>query len=162
MNRKSRIILVGKSASGKDHLRKLFESKGYKYGVSYTTRPPRINEVDGKDYNFLSKEKFTQLIEENFFKEFVIFNDWYYGTSNEQWYDKDDLYVMTPSGIGHLNEEDISTSFIIFIDIDIEIRRKRLMDRNDNSDTVDRRIETDEKDFDGFKTYTIRITNENF
>ena len=38
---KSRIILCGKAASGKDHLRKILEGRGYRYGVSYTTRPPR-------------------------------------------------------------------------------------------------------------------------
>ena len=45
-----RIILVGKAASGKDHARKVLEAYGAKYAVSYTTRPPRENEVDAKDY----------------------------------------------------------------------------------------------------------------
>ena len=52
---KSRIILCGKAASGKDHLRKILEGRGFKYGVSYTTRPPRKGEIDGKDYFFLEE-----------------------------------------------------------------------------------------------------------
>ena len=52
MRNHKRIILVGKAASGKDHLRKKFESRGFKYAVTYTTRPPREGEIDGKDYLF--------------------------------------------------------------------------------------------------------------
>ena len=66
MNKKSRIILCGKAASGKDHMRKVLESRGIRYGVSYTTRPPREGEVHGKDYFFLSKEEFEGLIDEGF------------------------------------------------------------------------------------------------
>src|ERR1035437_3624382 len=54
----SRIIICGSAASGKDHLRKKFEDKGYKYGISYTTRPPRTGEINGVDYHFLTNEEF--------------------------------------------------------------------------------------------------------
>ena len=57
MRNHKRIILVGKAASGKDHLRKRFESRGFKYSVSYTTRPPREGEIDGKDYFFITDEQ---------------------------------------------------------------------------------------------------------
>ena len=60
-----RIVLVGRAASGKDHARKKFEAKGYKYGISYTSRPPRSNEVNGIDYHFLSKEQFEDMISKN-------------------------------------------------------------------------------------------------
>ena len=48
----NKIILVGKGASGKDHLRKILEGRGFTYGISYTTRPPREGEIDGQDYYF--------------------------------------------------------------------------------------------------------------
>ena len=67
MRNHKRIILVGKAASGKDHLRKRFESRGFKYAVSYTTRPPREGEIDGKDYIFLTDEEAKVLIESGFF-----------------------------------------------------------------------------------------------
>jgi guanylate kinase len=38
---KKRIILCGRAASGKDYLRKLLQEDGFKYQISYTTRPPR-------------------------------------------------------------------------------------------------------------------------
>ena len=52
----NKLVLVGKAASGKDHLRKRLMDKGLNYGISHTTRPPREGEVDGQDYFFVSEE----------------------------------------------------------------------------------------------------------
>jgi guanylate kinase len=159
---KSRIILVGKAAAGKDHLRKILEGRGFNYGVSYTTRPPRPGEIDGRDYFFIEENEFTDLIEQGFFYEHVTFNGWYYGTSKEQWHETDDVFIMTPTGIGKLHAADRKSSFIIYIDIPIEVRRERLGGRNDQNDVIERRIQADEKDFETFTDYDIRITDHNF
>lgn len=159
---KSRIILCGKAASGKDHLRKILEGRGFKYGVSYTTRPPRQGEIDGRDYYFIDEAEFKDLIEQNFFYEHVSFNGWYYGTSREQWLKTDDVFIMTPSGISKLHAADRKTSFIIYIDIPIDIRRERLGGRKDANDAIERRIQADERDFEGFTDFDIRITDHNF
>lgn len=161
-NTKSRIILCGKAAAGKDHLRKILEGRGFKYGISYTTRPPRPGEIDGRDYYFLEENEFNNLIEQGFFYEYVTFNNWLYGTSKSQWYETDDIFIMTPSGIGKLHAADRKHSFIIYIDIPIEIRRDRLRKRNDNNDSIERRLQADEKDFENFTDYDIRITDHNF
>lgn len=162
MKSKSRIILCGKAASGKDHLRKILEGRGFKYGVSYTTRPPRPGEIDGKDYFFLEECEFKDLIEQGFFYEYVTFNGWFYGTSKEQWYTTDDVFIMTPTGISKLHAADKKSSFVIFIDIPTEIRRERLKQRNDNNDSIERRLEADDKDFIGFTDFDIKITDHNF
>lgn len=159
---KSRIILVGKAAAGKDHLRRILEGRGFKYGVSYTTRPPRPGEVDGKDYYFIDEAEFKDLIEQGFFYEHVTFNNWYYGTSKEQWYETDDIFIMTPSGVSKLHAADRKHSFIIYIDIPIEIRRERLRGRNDNNDSIERRIQADERDFEKFTDFDIKLTDHNF
>jgi guanylate kinase len=159
---KSRIILCGKAASGKDHLRKILEGRGFNYGVSYTTRPPRPGEIDGKDYYFLEENEFQNLIEQGFFYEHVTFNGWFYGTSKDQWFTTDDVFIMTPSGIGKLHAADRKQSFIIYIDIPTEIRRERLKERNDNNDSIERRLEADDKDFLNFTDFDIKITDHNF
>lgn len=158
---KSRIILVGRGASGKDHMRKTLEQRGYKYAVSYTTRPPRPNEIHGKDYIFISIEEAERMIAAGEFYEYVTFNEWIYGTTNEQFYN-DDVFIMTPKGLSHLAEEDRRSSFVIFLDINQEIRKRRMLDRNMPGDSVDRRIEADRLDFDDFKNYDIKITNPDF
>lgn len=159
---KSRIILVGKAASGKDHLRKILEGRGFKYGVSYTTRPPRPGEIDGKDYYFLEESEFQSLVEQGFFYEYISFNGWLYGTSKDQWNQTDDIFIMTPSGIGKIHAADRKHSFVIYIDIPQEIRRNRLMGRNDNNDSIERRLEADERDFLNFTDFDIKITDHNF
>lgn len=159
---KSRIILCGKAAAGKDHLRKTFEGRGFRYGISYTTRSPRKDEVDGKDYFFLEENEFKTLIEEGFFYEYVTFNGWYYGTSKKQWNETDDVFIMTPSGIGKLHAADRKSSFIIYIDIPRDIRISRLLERADDADSVERRILADDRDFTNFTDFDIRITDHNF
>lgn len=156
-----RIILVGRAASGKDHIRKKFENRGFKYAVSYTTRPPREGEIDGQDYIFISPEKAQEMISNDEFYEYVEFNGWIYGTTRDQ-FDEDDIFIMTPSGLGHVDEDSRKKSFVIFIDIDEDVRRKRMMARDMPGDSVERRLEADRKDFENFTNYDIRITNHDF
>jgi guanylate kinase len=155
-----RIILVGKAASGKDHARKLLENQGFKYAVSYTTRPPRTGEENGKDYFFLSVEEFTKMVENNEFYEHVSFNTWQYGTSNSQFF-SDDVFIMTPYGISKIHEDDRKRCFIIYFDMDESIRKERLSLRSD-ADTVERRLAADAADFENFTDFDIKITNPNF
>ena len=156
-----RIILVGKAASGKDHLRKRFQSRGFTYAVTHTTRPMREGEVIGKDYHFISEDDAKVLIESNYFYEYVIFNGWVYGTSVNEFYTKD-LFIMTPKGISLMKPEDRKQSFVIYVDIDAETRRERLLQRDMPGDSLSRRIEADELDFADFNDYDLRITNSDF
>lgn len=156
-----RIILVGPGASGKDFMRKRLEERGMTYAVSYTTRPPRPGEEDGKDYYFLSQEQCQAMKDEDEFYEVIDFNGWSYGTTLKQFY-RDDVFIMTPSGLSHLSKEDRSKSFVIFFDIDEEIRRQRLGERVMPGHTVDARLEADRKLFAGFSNYDLKITNPNF
>jgi len=156
-----RIILVGKAASGKDHLRKRFESRGFKYSISYTTRPPREGEVDGKDYFFITEDQATKMVESNMFYEYAYFNGWLYGKTVEQFY-TDDLFIMTPSGVSNIKPEDRTSSFIIYTDIEMSIRMTRLTNRNMPGDSMDRRIRADEVDFMGFNDYDLKVTNPDF
>jgi len=155
---KNRIVLVGKGASGKDHMRTLLEEAGLIYCISHTSRPCRADEENGKDYWFVSTSYFKD--PDNKFYEYVEFNGWTYGTSLIE-FRKSNLLIMTPSGISKLTERDRETSFIVYLDIDERIRRKRMNKRND-ADSTDRRIESDEKDFKDFIDYDFCITNPKF
>ena len=68
-----RIILCGPGASGKDHLKRQFEAKGFRKSISYTTREPREGEVDGVHYYFVDEQKFLKLIEDGVFYEWQIY-----------------------------------------------------------------------------------------
>jgi guanylate kinase len=159
----NRIILVGKAGSGKDHMRKIFQKRGFEYAVSYTTRPPREGEVDGKDYYFLDDAMFMEMNEKGLWYEWVEFNGWKYGTTNAQFYSKEPMvFIMTPVGISHIKEEDRSSSLIIYLDVDRLTRIKRLENRNMPGDSVWRRIQADSEDFKNFKNYDICVKNDDF
>lgn len=156
-----RIILVGPGASGKDYMRKVLESRGFKYAVSYTTRPARPGEVEGKDYYFLTQEECQRMKDNQEFYEAIDFNGWTYGTSNRQFYN-DDVFIMTPSGLSHLKPEDRKSSFVIFFDIDETIRKERLEQRVMPGHSVEARLQADRELFEGFNDYDLRITNPDF
>ena len=75
------IVLSSPSGAGKTTLSKLLSKQNnYYISVSYTTRKPRINEIDSQDYHFVSEEEFKSLIKNNEFLEYAkVFNN-YYGT----------------------------------------------------------------------------------
>lgn len=77
------IVLSGPSGVGKGTVRKaLFESEGHNftYSISMTTRQPRVGEVDGEDYYFVTREEFEKRIGEGKFLEYAEFVGNYYGT----------------------------------------------------------------------------------
>ncbi len=77
------VVISGPSGVGKGTVRKaLFELDGHDltYSVSMTTRKPRKDEVDGKDYYFVTKKEFERRIKEGLFLEYAEFVGNYYGT----------------------------------------------------------------------------------
>ena len=156
-----RVILVGKGGSGKDHARKLLEDRGFRYCVSHTTRPPREGEIQGKDYHFINRDAAAHDFEvKGLFYEYVIFNGWVYGTTKEEFL-KSNLFIMTPSGIAKLLPEDRKESLIVYLDIDEETRRSRLLGRRD-ADSVERRLKADDEDFENFNDFDHRIVDPEF
>ena len=156
--KESKIILVGKGGSGKDFLRKKFESRGFKYCVSYTSRPKRINEKDGVDYKFVSEDFLNNNVHK--FYEIADFNGWKYGRTIED-FEKSSLLIMTPSGIKNIKPEHRKKCLIIFLDVNEDVLRERLMERKD-ADDAERRLIADDLDFINFTDYDIRITNPDF
>ena len=53
-----KIIIVGPGGSGKDFLRKKMVNRGFEYGVSFTSRPPREGEEEGVDYYYRDEDFF--------------------------------------------------------------------------------------------------------
>lgn len=158
-----KIVILGKAASGKDFLRKRMIEQGGKYGVSHTTRPPRVKdgEVEGKDYYFISREKFEEMIAANEFIEYQEFNGWYYGMTHET-FKNADCMILNVEGLALLSPEIRKQCFVIYLDIDQETRIERLGARKDVDDLKWRRLEADEEQFKGFTDYDLRITNSDF
>ena len=76
------VILSSPSGAGKTTLVKLLSEKNnFFISTSHTTRKPRANETDGKDYFFVSDKEFKRLIKNNEFLEYAKVFKNFYGTS---------------------------------------------------------------------------------
>jgi guanylate kinase len=80
------LILSSPSGAGKTTLtRKLQEAfPALRFSVSHTTRRPRANEHDGKDYHFIHRADFDELVEKDAFVEWAHVHENCYGTSHAE------------------------------------------------------------------------------
>jgi len=82
MNKGGIFIISGPSGSGKDTLLvELFKKcPDIKFSISSITRPMREGEVEGEKYNFISREKFEQMLKDDMLLEHNVYAGNYYGT----------------------------------------------------------------------------------
>ncbi len=84
MKKRGKVLIVsGSAGSGKSTVLTPFKSgaiEPFRFSVSATTRSPRPGEVDGRDYLFVTKERFEEMIEKGELIEHTTFNNNYYGT----------------------------------------------------------------------------------
>ncbi len=113
MNKGKLIVISAPSGCGKSTVvHALMELRpNLKFSISATTRKPRIGEVDGKDYFFVSHEKFMEMVAEDAFLEHAIYVDNCYGTPRKA------LDDMLDSGLDVILDIDVQGAF--------QIREKR-------------------------------------
>lgn len=73
-------VIIGPSGSGKTEISSSVFPNNYKV-VSHTTRPKRLNEIDGQDYHFETQHTFSKLIAMNVLAEHDFFNGYQYGVA---------------------------------------------------------------------------------
>lgn len=168
MNKYKLVALFGKSGAGKDTIQNWMVSNlqdTHKL-ISYTTRPPRSNEIDNKDYHFISVKEFDYMKEKNLFLETTEFRGWYYGTSIEALNEnKINIGVFNPSGVKNIIENfnyKIITLPILII-TDNKTRLLRSLNREEFPDCTEicRRFLADEKDFENLNfSYKIYFNDD--
>ncbi len=141
------IVLSGASASGKTEVAKMLSSKyGIVKVITTTTRDLRVGEVNGKDYFFVSKERFHEMIKEDRFVEFTSYNDNLYGSTKDQ-IAMNKCIVVDPAGLKayiNLNNPDIIT---FFLDSEEATREKRMRQRGDKEEKIKCRLAHDREAF---------------
>lgn len=163
------LVLTGPASSGKDTiLFKLLEKyPNLNRIVTTTTRPPRQGEIHGKDYNFVSKPEFEEMIGSGQMLEYVDFSGDLYGTSKDAFKSvlegKDGIWRIEMSRAGRISEF-FTTSFpsddaqqligstkVIYIDVpNWDILRQRLKIRGDSPEQIERRLSQDKSDFEEY------------
>ena len=152
------IAICGKSASGKDTLLRytIINYMWLHKIINCTTRPPRENEIDGKNYHFLSLEEFAHkdAIEGKMI-EVTKFREWYYGTSIEDLsLDTINIGVFNPAGIYALMQREDVDLYVVQVVASDKTRLLRSLTREDNPDVdeIVRRYLADKEDFEVFST----------
>jgi len=148
------IALVGKSNSGKTTLAADLEKNcGFRRIISYTTRPPREGEVNGKDYHFVDELTFTQYASAKLFAEkawYMVGEDmWWYGTMIEDYIpdgDENIVVVLNPNGIAHIQEL-IPSMITVYLDIPDDVLVQRAIKRGDHKPYILARRTQDNFDF---------------
>lgn len=162
-----KIIITGKSASGKNHLFNELSKLIPDFLVKQTTRPQRSGEKEGIDYKFIQEDLFLERINSNQFITHEKFNinketTWYYGISIND-FKESKLCILTPGEVKVLKEKNLlENSCIVYLDIERKVLEDRIKERNDFNDDMKRRLDSDDKDFTLFKDYNLKISNPNF
>ena len=165
-------VLVGKSASGKSTiLNDVLSKLDIPVLLSNTTRPPRDNEIDGVDYNFVDMHTFDtdykneNILEYDVFRLDSLKQTWVYYTKKSDLLlpQTSQIKVVSPTGLAQLmsNKELKDNIVSIFIDCHDRLRQKRYLTRCISPDSMSDRFERDEKAFQHLFTDYIILNDEN-
>ena len=126
------IVLLGASGSGKSTIEhELATHHGFEKIVSYTTRKPRENEENGKDYYFVDNDTFKEILNRDLFAEHDEYSqNRLYGTLKSDYADGNKVVVLTPNGLRQLKKNCPNDNiFTILVEANLGTRVKRYIDR---------------------------------
>ncbi len=163
------IILSSPSGAGKTTLvKKISKNKNYFTSISHTTRPPRPKEKDGKDYFFISKIKFKELISKKEFLEYAnVFNN-FYGSSKKIVYEKLEksqnvLFDIDWQGTKKIKKKKLKYKLLtVFIlpPTKNELYKRLLKRERKNHVTVKKRMKQFKSDILHWKDYDYVVVND--
>lgn len=139
-----------------------------RHSISYTTRQPRLGEVHGKDYYFISRDEFRRMVTDDEFAEWAEVHGNCYGTSIRT------LEECRASGIDLILDIDIQGArqlkkryeggvYIFILPPSYEELRRRLNGRSsDSDDVINRRIDAAAGEIRESRWYDYIIVNDQF
>ena len=146
------VILSSPSGAGKTTLVKLLsKSKNFHVSVSHTTRKPRHNEIEDKDYFFVNHEKFESLVKNEEFLEYAKVFNHLYGTTRTPVIEKLEksenvIFDIDWQGADQIKNKKLNYKLITFFILPPS--KKVLFDRLSNRDMKDKLIADERmKDF---------------
>ena len=163
------IILSSPSGAGKTTLvKKISKEKKYKVSISHTTREPRLNEVDGEDYFFISKKNFQSLIDQESFLEYAEVFQNLYGSTKEQVFKSlkqgyNVLFDIDWQGAQQIKRQTLNFNLITFFILppSKEVLLQRLISRGESKDDIiQMRMNQFDKDVLHWVDYDFVVINE--
>lgn len=169
MNKRGLVFVISAPAgTGKTTLVRMLKEEFHNVvgSISYTTRQPRVNEVAGRDYHFITTEEFEKKIQDNEFLEYAKVFDNFYGTSKkvvESQREKGKHVILVIDTQGALQiKEKLDAIFIFISPPSIEELRARLHRRkSENDEAIETRLSWAEYEISLAAQYDYQIVNDN-
>jgi guanylate kinase len=164
------LILSSPSGAGKTTLTRLLldRCRDLRFSVSHTTRPPRANEVDGRDYHFVDRAQFTDLVGRGAFLEWAEVHGNLYGTSTAEI----DRARAAPGCSGMIFDidyqgarqikskvSDVVAAFILPPSME-ELERRLRGRASETEDAVQRRFAMAQREIEHYALFDYLVVNE--
>jgi len=138
------------------------------YSISYTTRPPRPGEGQGKDYFFVDNDTFQSRIDSGDFIEWAEVHGNLYGTSRElltHWVEQgiDVILDVDAQGAMSLKKRFDEGVYLYILPPSFEVLRQRLVDRKtDIPEEITRRLQKAREEIWSYRQYYYLIVNDDY
>ena len=162
-------VLSSPSGAGKTTLvKKIAKNKNFSISISHTTRLPRPNEKNGKDYYFVSKNQFKRLIKKNEFLEHAKVFDNFYGSSKKLVVQKlkkgkNIIFDIDWQGTRQIRNKKLKyklKTFFILPPSKKELLKRLIKREKKNMKTVKKRMKEFKKDLSKWREYDHIVIND--
>lgn len=161
-------IISGPSGSGKDTvLAEVFKIiPNLKFSISSITRPMRSGEVEGEKYNFISREQFEYMIENNMLLEHNQFLGNYYGTPKQPVIDSmkagnDIIIEVDVNGAAQIRKNMPEAISIFIMPPSLEVLEHRLRKRGtEDEEKIQKRLSEAKGEMDRSCEYSYVVVND--
>jgi len=162
-------VLSSPSGTGKTTLaKKIAENNtNFSISISHTTRKPRPNEINGKDYYFVSTIEFEDLIKKNNFYEYANIFDNRYGTLKKPVLEllsrgKDVLFDIDWQGTKQLSEnKNLSLVTFFILPPNRKVLKERLLNRHEKQEEiVEKRMNKFNEEVSHWNEYNYVVVND--
>ena len=163
------VILSSPSGAGKTTLvKKIAQENNFKISISYTTRKPRTNEQNGKDYFFISEEEFENLIKNKQFLEYAKVFENYYGSSKSQVFEnlnkgENVIFDIDWQGSEQIKKQKLNYKLITFfilppskLELFSRLKNRDMKDKN----IVEERMKQFNEDIEQWENYDFVVIND--
>ena len=162
-------VLSSPSGAGKTTLTKKIaeNNKNFTISISYTTRKPRSNEINGRDYKFVSEQEFNTLVKENNFFEYANIFGNYYGTLKKPVLEllslgRDVLFDIDWQGTQQLKRiKSLSLVTFFILPPNIQALKKRLLNRHKGQEElIEKRMDNFNEETSHWNEYNYVFVND--